>query len=52
MARIVHTTRDKERGRKEGSIKEIIITDLGDALDGYNAQTTRGGTHYHRICLI
>ena len=28
---------------EEGSIKEIIITDLGDALDGYNAQTTRGG---------
>lgn len=26
-----------------GSIKNIIICNLGDALDGYNAMTTRGG---------
>lgn len=25
------------------SIEHIVVVDLGDALDGYNAQTTRGG---------
>jgi len=43
LIKVVSEIANTYTNRSEFAFEEIVLIDLGDALDGYNAQTTRGG---------